>query len=288
MNKVIGVITARMTSTRLPGKVLKNIEGKPNFTHHVERMKCVEGLEGVFLATSKDPLNEELIEISEQLGCGWYAGAEEDVVERHIELCERENADAVLRVTCDCPLFDIDSASRAVRAFKDGYKDFIHVTNMSTIYGTLWEVISHKALVEVHKHYRGPAISVFIRENMDNFAVLDIEMDSDLCRPEYRLTVDYPVDLELIRQIYRNLYKGSPIALRDVYTWLDDNPEIAKINRNAEVKGCNLYVASLMEKPLYSILRSGNRHIILNEQKQSVDPNVFMEEIVRLFPTLKH
>ena len=85
MSKVIGVITARMTSTRLPRKVLAEISSKSNFAHHVERMKNIKGLDGVFLATSVDPKNSDLIEEAERLGCGWYCGPELDIVARHIE-----------------------------------------------------------------------------------------------------------------------------------------------------------------------------------------------------------
>ncbi|MEE9215034.1 MAG: spore coat protein, partial [Thermodesulfobacteriota bacterium] len=123
MRKVIGVITARMASTRLPGKVLQRIAGKNVFAHHVERMKNVKGLDGVFLATSKDPLNDALVKEAEQLGCGWYTGAEQDIVNRHVKICAREGVDAVIRVTCDSPIFDFESASRFVEEFKKKYWD---------------------------------------------------------------------------------------------------------------------------------------------------------------------
>jgi spore coat polysaccharide biosynthesis protein SpsF len=74
MSSIIGVITARMASTRLPGKVMKNLAGKTIFAHHVERMRAVRGLKGVCLATSRDPKNKELIHEAERLGCSWYAG----------------------------------------------------------------------------------------------------------------------------------------------------------------------------------------------------------------------
>jgi spore coat polysaccharide biosynthesis protein SpsF len=202
MSKVIGVITARMASTRLPGKVLKKICGKSIFSHHVERMKAVKGLEGVFLATSIDPLNKELIKEAEELGCGWYSGAEQDIVDRHIKLLEQEKADAFIRVTCDSPIFDIESASRFVAEFKKTYRDYIYVSNMTMIQGTLSELISHKALLETHKHYRGAAITVFVKEHPDQFKTLGLEIEIDLCRPEYRLTIDEAVDIEMISRIY--------------------------------------------------------------------------------------
>jgi spore coat polysaccharide biosynthesis protein SpsF len=287
MAKVIGTITARMSSTRLPGKVLREIEGKTMFEHVVERARHIEGLDDVYLATSKDPANSKLIKEAERIRCKWYAGAEQDIVGRINVLCEEEKADAIIRISCDTPLFDIDSAGRFVSEFKKEYRDYIYVSNLIAMYGTLSELISYKALLKVHKHYRGPAMSIYIRENMEKFKILGIEIEHDLCRPEYRMTVDYPVDLELIRHIYRGLYKGSPISLRDVYTWLDDHPEIAKINSDVKIKDVNLYAESLVQKPLYSIAKSGDGFVILDEQRKPVKPVDFLTRISDIFPELK-
>ncbi len=284
MKKVIGVITARMASTRLPGKVLQKMAGKSVFAHHVDRMQHVKGLDGVFLATSEDPLNRELIDEAERLGCRWYAGAEQNIVDRHIKLCEREGADAVIRVTCDSPIFDIESASRFVEEFKKEYQDYIYVSNMTMIQGTLSELISYSAFLEIHKHYRGAAVSMYIKENMDKFKTCGIKIDIDLCRPEYRLTIDEAIDIEMIRHIYEALYKGNPLDLHEVYTWLDDNPQIAKMNMHVGIKGCEQQSANLTEKPLYSVVASGRKYVILDGQKRYVDPKEFISKIKELFP----
>jgi len=284
MSKVIGVITARMASTRLPGKVLQKMAGKSAFAHHVERMQYIKGLDGVFLATSVDPKNKELIEEAERLGCGWYAGAEQDIVDRHIKLCEREKADAVIRVTCDSPIFDIDSALRFVTEFKKEYYDYIYVSNMTMIQGSLSELISYKALVEIHKQYRGAAVSLPIKENPDKFKILGIEIDIDLCRPEYRLTVDELIDIQMIRLIYEALYNGQPLSLHKVYTWLDDNPNVAKMNMHVGIKGCEVMSANFNEKPLFSIVPSGKKFIILDEQKRKIELADFIEKIKEMFP----
>ena len=288
MRKVIGAITARMASTRLPGKVLKKLGPKSIFAHHAERMQHVEGLASVFLATSTDPKNKELIAEAERLGCGWYAGAEQDIVARHVELCEREKADAVIRVTCDCPIFDIDSASAFVELFRKEYHGFVYVSNMTMIQGTLAELISYKALLEVHKSYRGAAISLPIKENLDEFEAASIEIDQDLCRSEYRLTIDEAVDIEMIGKIYEALYKGQPLDLREVYTWLDDNPDVAKMNMDVGVKACNVYGANLTEKPLYTIVASGSSHVILDAEKRKVEPEHFIARCLEMFPQMRN
>lgn len=287
MKKVIGVITARMASTRLPGKVLQKMAGKSVFAHHVQRMKNVKGLDGVFLATSEDPLNKDLVEEAELLGCGWYAGAEQNIVDRHIKLCEREGADAVIRVTCDSPIFNIESSSLFVDEFKREYWDYIYVSNMTMIQGTLSELVTYNALVEVHKHYRGAAITMYVKENREKFKTLEMEVDIDLCRPEYRLTIDEAEDVEMIRHIYDALYNGEPIDLHDVYTWLDDHPQIAKINMHVGIKGCEQVSAGFTETPLYSIVASGKKYVVLDEQKRMVEPGKFLVKLLDLFPKLK-
>lgn len=284
--KVIGVITARMASTRLPGKVLQQMAGKSVFAHHVERMQQIYNLHGVYLATSNDPKNKKLIEEAEKLGCGWYAGAEQDIVDRHIKVCERENAEAVIRVTCDSPIFDIESASRFVEEYKKNYYDYIYVSNMTMIQGTLSELISYKALLEVHRHYRGAAVSQYIKENMNQFKTASIEIGIDLCRPEYRLTIDEHIDIEMIKKIYEALYTGAPLSLHDVYAWLDDNPQIAKMNQHVGIKGCEQQSANLMEAPVYSIVKSGRKYIVLDEQKRMVEPVQFANSLLKLFPEL--
>lgn len=245
MSKVIGIITARMGSTRFPGKVMKKIMGKSVFAYHVERLRYVDGIDGIFLATSKNLNNKELITEAERLGCGWYAGEEEDIVERHIKLCEQESADAIIRMPCDSPIFDIDSTCTLIRRFKKEYQDYIYVSNMITTCGTMVELISYKTLLEIHKYYQGSALSIFILENMKKFKTLGIKAKDSLCRPEYRLTIDYDVDLELISQIYEALYKGKPLVLDEVYQWLDTNLQVAKLNENVRQSDINLYATKL-------------------------------------------
>ena len=121
---------------------------------------------------------------------------------------------------------------------------------------------------------------------MGKFKTLGIEIDIDLCRPEYRLTIDELVDIEMIRHIYEALYKGVPIDLHDVYVWLDDNPNIAKLNMHIGIKGCEQQSANLTEKPLYSIVASGRKYVILDEHKRMVEPEKFSKRLKELFPEM--
>lgn len=285
--KVIGILTARLASTRLPKKVLMPLGSKSTFEHHIERMKHVDGLDGIFLATSEDPQNQELIDEAKRLGCGWFAGAEQDIVDRHVKLCEREGADAFLRVTSDCPIFDIESASRYVREFKKEYYDYIYISNMTMIQGTVPELVSLNAIKEVHKHYHGAAITAHLKENLPQFKTLPLEMEADLCRPEYRLTTDEKIDIDMVDAIYQALYGGTPLKLKEVYAWLDDNPSVAQMNMHVGVKGCELQSAALVSQSLYSIVPSGKKFIVLDDQKRMVPAQTFLKKLHEMFPELK-
>ncbi len=276
-SKILGIITARIRSTRLPGKVLKLLAGKSAFAHHVERLRAVRGVAGVFLATSDEPENRPLIEEAERLGVGWHAGAREDVVDRHIRLLEQEGATAALRVTCDAPLFCIDTATRLVERFQG--KDYLYVGNMIDSQGTTTEVLSLSALVETHRHYRGPAIAQYVREHLVQFRTEAVEMDRDLCRPEYRLSLDWPEDLALLEIVFEQLYRGAPIPLRSVYAWLDDHPELAKQNAHLQTKDVTRYSDTLAHRPLYGVYRSGDGVVILDEHYRALTYEEFVARL---------
>ncbi|MCK4601124.1 MAG: hypothetical protein KAU28_01575, partial [Phycisphaerae bacterium] len=198
----------------------------------------------------------------------------------------QEDADAVIRVTCDSPIFHIESASEFVKLFKEEYYDYLYVSNMTMIQGTLTELVSCKALREVHKHYRGAAVTQHIKENLGQFKTRAFQIDQDLCRPEYRLTIDEAVDIEMIGKIHEALYKGRPLDLHDVYTWLDDNPAVARINMQAGIKGCEQTSANLMDRFLYTIVPSGRGYVILDEFKRKVEPADFLAKYLELFPEM--
>ena len=288
MKKVFGVITARMGSTRSPGKVMRKLAGKSVFEHHVERMCNVKGLAGVYLATSTDPQNDSLIEESKRLGIKYFRGPEEDILARHISICGQENADAVIRVTCDMPLFDVPSASRYVELFDLETYDYIYIKNMTPIQGTVPELISSAALIRSHNEYRGPAITQPIKERLDEYKSLGLDLANDLVRPEYRLTIDVEEDFVVLGRIYDELYRGVPISLTEVYKFLDDYPEVAAMNSKVKIKGCEVMSSNLLETPLYSIVPSGDGYVILDGNKSLVSFNDFIGKIEVLFRAVKH
>ena len=287
MTKIIGVISARVNSRRCPGKVLRKFAGKSMFSHHVERMRKIDGLDGVYLATTSGDENKELLTEARSLGCDWYLGTDQDLVNSHIQLCEMSGADAVIRVPGDSPLFDIDSCTIFVKKFRQEYWDYLYVLNMTMLQGTVKELISYEALKKIHPLYKGPAVSLPIMENMSAYKTWGHEIDVNLCRPEYRLTVDYPIDYNLLCHIYDQLYKGEPLNLHEVYKWLDDNPKMAFCNKDVVVSGVNKHIGSLMDRNLYSIMERAGKPVLLDERKQIISQDNIKQIIINLFPDIK-
>jgi len=282
--KIIGVITARMKSNRLPGKVMRDLAGKSVFEHHVERLRSVSGVDGMFLASSSErTANESLIREAERLNVPYYEGAIEDVLERHEKIMNKTGADAILRMTCDMPLFDIETLEDYVKAFHDYSPDYIYPGNFNLLSGTMTELISAKAITKSHKYYRGPAITKYIIENPDEFKMHGVTVRNDICRNDVRLDLDFPEDLELIGTIYKELYDGRPIRLEDVYRFLDDNPSLIQINRNRVHNEAFAYGQCLLYKPLFQVTRCGDGFVILDEMAQSIEYDRFLEELERMF-----
>ena len=248
--KVIGIITARMGSRRLPRKVMEDLAGKSVFAHHVERLRSVELLDDVYLATSSERTkNLPLIQDAERLGVPVYEGKKEDVLERHEKIIEMTGAAATIRVPCDMPLFDIPTLNQYIKVFYDSRPDYIYPANFNLLSGTMCELISSEAIRQSHRFYKGPVIAKYIIENPDEFKMKGVIIRKEICRTDVRLDLDYPEDLELIRKIYEELYNGEPIPLEKVYRFLDDNPDLILINKFRVHEEINYYAHRLLYAP---------------------------------------
>lgn len=247
--RIVAVITARMGSDRLPGKVLMDLAGRPVTAHMVERLRHVRGVDAIWLGTSVSANNAPLVALGRELGIEVYQGSEEDVLERHVTIADRSGADHVVRVTADCPLFDIELASRMVAHHRGAKTDFTYVPAVLSV-GVLIEVISRRALHVVHERYQGELITVPIKEHPEEFHIepfgITQGLDPRLIRPEFRLTLDEAADYELLQRVYAALYReGKPVDVIEALAFLDAHPEIAAINAHVQQKTGNLYAEAL-------------------------------------------
>ena len=157
---VVAIIQARLGSTRLPGKTLADIGGRPMLAHVVERVRATPGIDEVVIATTTRPADDPLVDWASRAGLACARGSEEDVLDRFRTALARHPADAIVRVTPDCPLLDPDVAGRVVATWRDagGALDYVSNVHPPTFPDGLdTEVISRRALLAAWTEATDPA-----------------------------------------------------------------------------------------------------------------------------------
>lgn len=229
---VTAIIQARMSSTRLPGKALMNLGGKPLLFHVFERTLAVHGVERVVLATCAGDENHAIIELAESMDIGVFIGSEKNVLERFYLATEQFGGDYILRVTGDNPFTDPEFADRTVELAIETDADIFHFTDLPL--GTGVGIIKKTALDAAFRHSDSPHqrehVTPYIWERPDRFNIVQQESGIENPIPNVRLTVDTPEDFRLAEIIYSNCYRGIPFPLSVVIEFLKEQPELVEIN----------------------------------------------------------
>ncbi len=242
MSKTACIVQARHSSTRLPGKVLMEVNGKPLLEHLVARLRRTKSIDEIVIATTVNPDCRPITELAEKCGVTWFAGSEEDVLERYLGAARKVNADNIIRITSDCPLIDPATIDRVVDCYLSGNADYVSNTIERTYpRGLDTEVFSRDALERAERMAaEGPYrehVTLYMYRHPEHFTLLNVNAKPPLDRPDLRLTVDTPEDFRLIREIYTLLYRpGVIIDMRDVIRLLDERPDLADINAHIEQK----------------------------------------------------
>ena len=248
--RVLIVVSARMQSTRCPGKAVANLAGRPLLWHLLTRLVSLGGPDRVVLATSVQRENDVLAEIAEELGVSAFRGDEDDVLGRHLEVARLWEADNVVRVTGDNPLTDLPLVEQLARRHVEAGGDYTYVPGDALFMGILSEVISRRALETSHREgedrHRSELVTLFIKENPDRFHILQEKLDEGLYRPDYRLTVDEPDDLVLMQRIFDRLYRpGAILETREAIRLLDEEPRLRETNAHVRDSAVNLRSVAL-------------------------------------------
>jgi spore coat polysaccharide biosynthesis protein SpsF len=234
--KTAAVIQARISSTRLPGKALKKLCGLPLTRHVIERIKKINGVSRIILATGDKPENRPLLELSENLGIESFTGSEDDVLSRYWGAVENIDCDYVIRITGDNPFIDFESASQALVHAVKSNADHSHVKGIPL--GTGVEIIRKSALKRGFIHgttpYQREHVTPYIKENPGIFKLTHFQADLENPFPDLRLTVDTDEDFTLAEILYNALYNGEPIKLKDIIEYVKHNPSVMEINRDVQ------------------------------------------------------
>jgi spore coat polysaccharide biosynthesis protein SpsF len=232
---ILGIIQARMSSTRLPGKVLLPILGKPIIWHIYERMKFSKKIDLICVSTSNNPTDDKVEEFCKKNGIEVFRGSEENLVSRHLDAAKKYDADAIVRVTADCPFVDPEIIDELVMLFeKNPDADYITNTIKRTYpIGLDVEIIPTRILEKFLPKSENPTfyeyfIGLHMIDNQNEFKCIGLELSEE---KTLRWTIDYKEDYEFVKKIFALLYKKNNIFLmNDIFTILEKYPDIQKIN----------------------------------------------------------
>jgi spore coat polysaccharide biosynthesis protein SpsF len=244
------LVSARMASSRCPGKALAPLAGRPLLEVLLERMADVRGVDGVVLATSVKAENDPLVALAERAGFRALRGPEDDVLRRHLDCARALGADHVVRVTGDNPLTDVETTESLVALHLRAGADYTYVPGDALLMGILSEVVSTRALEISWERgdgrHRSELVTLYIKEHPGEFAIATGALPEGLYRPEYRLTVDEPEDVRLLQEIFSRLApSGGKVTTREAIALLDRAPELARINAHLRHKPANLRSVAL-------------------------------------------
>jgi spore coat polysaccharide biosynthesis protein SpsF len=234
--KTVAIIQARMSSTRLPGKVLADISGQPMLAYVVNRAKKAQTLDRVVVATAVDQANQPIVDFCQQADIVCYQGSENDVLDRYYQTARNLDATVVVRLTADCPLLDPQIIDRVVNVFHSGNYDYVSNALKPTYPDGLdTEVFSFQTLEfawrEAKLKSEREHVTSFIYKHVDRFRLFNVEHDVDLSAQ--RWTVDEPADLELVRAIYR-YFKTRDFGMNQIVALLQQYPTLQAINAGFE------------------------------------------------------
>jgi spore coat polysaccharide biosynthesis protein SpsF len=239
----IGVIVqARMGSTRLPGKVLKDIAGQPMLWHVIDRLKHSNEVNEIIIATTINDRDDVLQKITKETNVSFFRGAEEDVLKRYVDASERFEIEMIVRITSDCPLIDPGTVDRLIQSHIEKKADYSSNTiERSFPRGLDSEIFSRELLEYADQHSKAPYqrehVTPYFYENPTKFKLNNLFAEEELNYPEFRLSVDTPEDLRLMEELYERLYNPPGIIeITKVINLLKNDPELRSINMGVEQK----------------------------------------------------
>jgi len=241
--RVVATIEARMTSTRLPGKVLLPAMGRPMLHHLVSRLRAVPSIDDIVLATTTNATGDPLLAFAQAEDLTVYRGSEQDVMARVIGAADLVNADVVVQITGDCPIIDPDLVEQTIRMFFHHHVDYVSNSLVRSYPdGMDTQVFPLEALKRSAQMTNDPLdrehVSRHMCRNPEIFSRVHLIAPPSLHWPDLGLTLDEVADYLLLKKIIETLGPANPLfGCHDTIQLLKENPDWVEINRAVVRKG---------------------------------------------------
>jgi spore coat polysaccharide biosynthesis protein SpsF len=237
--RIVAIIQARMGSTRLPGKVLKDLGGDTVLARVVNRTRRATLLNEVVVATTVLPADDVIVRECGRLKMACFRGDELDVLDRYYRAAQELAADVIVRITADCPLIDPELIDTTIRAGLDQKADY--ATNSLVLTyprGLDVEMFTADALERAwnaaSEEHQRVHVTPYLYENPELFNVVSVTDQED--HSQYRWTLDTAEDLEMIRAVYRHFGNRDNVRWNEVLDLMENQPELALLNSHVRQK----------------------------------------------------
>ena len=240
--KTVIISQARMKSTRLPGKVLREVLGKSLLMYQIDRLRQVCLADEVVVATTTNATDDAIEAVCNRENVLCFRGSEADVLSRYYETAKRYEADVVVRVTSDCPLIDPLIVNSVIEKYKEGFGTIDYVSNVlarTFPRGMDTEVFSFAVLSEAYEEANQAShrehVTPFIHTQPTRYQLVCVRNATD--KSGYRWTVDTAEDFELIENILKTIYpQNQNFSMEDCFAAYEKHPEWNMINSHIEQK----------------------------------------------------
>jgi spore coat polysaccharide biosynthesis protein SpsF len=239
---ITAIIQARLGSTRLPGKLLRNICGKPLLQHVIERVQAAKTITHIVVATTSNSGDAPLVEFLRHLPVGLFIGSEDDVLDRFYQAASQDRSDIIVRITPDDPFKDPEIIDQAVMLLTRNTLNALDYVSNTSSDGSIRptypegldiEVMTFSCLEHLWKEARKPSerehVTPYLFSHRDKFHIQSFSNPTDLSH--LRWTIDYEKDFLFAQEIYNRLYSVKPIfVMRDILQLLEKEPALCRIN----------------------------------------------------------
>jgi spore coat polysaccharide biosynthesis protein SpsF len=232
--RIVCIIQARMSSTRLPGKVLLPLAGREVLAHVLDRLAVCETIDDFFVATSDQPSDDVLAHWCDRHGVQVFRGSLDDVLDRYYQCALQSRADAVVRITADCPALDPTIVDEIVRGFKAGDFDLFYLAgefpdglDCAVFSFSALERAWREATLKSEREHVGP----YVVNHPEWFRLGNLEKFTGMAH--HRWTLDEPRDLAFLQAVFERLQRtgGKPFLAGDILDLLNREPELLSANQ---------------------------------------------------------
>lgn len=231
---ILAILQARLSSSRLPGKVLKPIMDKPMLAYQLERLARCKNIDQLIVATSDHPEDQAIANLCQELSVPCFHGPLEDVLARFYLAAENYQPTHIVRLTGDCPLADPELIDELISYHVQGGYDYSSNCHVHTFPDGLdAEILTYQSLKTIYQQAHTPAehehVTYYVHQHKADFNIGLLSRTPSLAH--LRWTVDEPADFELVKHIYERLYPLNPnFSTNDILSLIEREPELATLN----------------------------------------------------------